>query len=222
MACTDPLKFRQLTRRRFVATLAPVFAAGFTATGALSTLYRPAAASAAAGSPAAQFIETMGDEVLSVLNRPGLNQVQAEAEFGRLFRQGFDIPTIARFVLGRYWNVATPEQRREFVDLFESMVINTYSRRFSDYSGEQFRITSVREETETDTVVVTEVAQPGNPEAAEVAWRVRERDAGFQIIDLIIEGVSMGVTQRQEFSSVIERAGGSIDALLDRMRTQTN
>ncbi|WP_366657881.1 ABC transporter substrate-binding protein [Fodinicurvata sp. EGI_FJ10296] len=177
-------------------------------------------ATAATGSDAARFIESMGDEVLSVLNRPGLNQAEATAEFGRLFREGFDIPTIGRFVLGRYWNVATPEQRRDFVSLFEQMVINTYARRFSDYSGERFRVTAAREETETDTIVVTEVSQPGNPDAAEVAWRVRDREQGHQIIDVIIEGVSMGVTQRQEFSSVIERAGGSIDALLERMRTQ--
>jgi phospholipid transport system substrate-binding protein len=212
----DPKPTRRalLTSSAQLATLAAFIASPLmTLRSAMATSHTAAAE---------RLIENLGDEVLSVLNRPGLTESEAIAEFSRLFRLGFDIPTIARFVLGRYWNVATPEQRRDYVDLFESMIIETYARRFDDYSGERFQIAGVREETESDTIVITDVLQPGNPEAVQVAWRLRHRDTGPQIIDVIIEGVSMGVTQRQEFASVIERAGGDINALLSRMREQVD
>ena len=56
----------------------------------------------------------------------------------------FDVPGIAKFALGRYWRTLTPEQQTEYTGLFEQMVVKTYADRFSDYNGEQFKVTGSR------------------------------------------------------------------------------
>ena len=191
---------------------------------AIALLVMPAGPANAGTDPdrAEEFINNLGEEVLEVLQRGELSESEAREEFGRIFRTGFDIPTIGQFVLARYWRQADSDQRREYIDLFEQMVIETYARRFREYSDEQFEITRTRPEGDRDVLVTTRVYRPGGGDSVEVAWRVRDRDDGPQIIDVIIEGVSMGVTQRQEFASVIERNNGSIDALLDQMRDHVN
>src|SRR5262249_26267570 len=127
---------------------------------------------------------------------------------------------IARFVLGRYWNLATPEQQRDYQRLFADMIVKVYSGRFSMYSGETLKVTGSRQESGSDSIVSSQILRPSGPPVS-VDWRVRDRNGDYKIIDVAVEGVSMGVTQRDEFSSVIQRGGGTVDALIKELRRRT-
>lgn len=174
----------------------------------------PAAGSAADTQGARGFIAQLGEQTLSVLRQGG-----GVDQFRQIFRAGFDIPTIGQFVLGRYWPAASPAQRQEYLSLFEEMVVQTYARRFGQYAGETFQVTSARPEGERDVMVDSQIVRPSGPPVT-VTWRVRDRGGAFQIVDVVVEGVSMGLTQRNEFSSVIQSGGGNIDYLLQAMRNQ--
>ena len=71
-----------------------------------------------------------------------------------------------------------------------------------------------------DTIVITEVRGQGRP-SVRVDWRVRGDDGTYKVVDVIIEGASMVITQRDEFASVIRRSGGNLEGLLARLRTTT-
>ena len=161
---------------------------------------------------ASHFVDVLGKDAVAVMATKDLNKTQRIERFRTMLRANFDIPTIARFVLGRYWNVATPEQQQEYFRVFEEMVVRSYANRFDTYSGETFHITSSRPEGEHDAFVVTEIQRPNGP-PINVEWRVRQREA-LGIIDVVVEGVSMSVTQRQEFATVIQSKGGDIGAFL--------
>jgi phospholipid transport system substrate-binding protein len=186
---------------------------------ALIWLLLVAAAPVRAADPAQaqSFIEGLGQRAVEILNEPDLDADRAVAQFRTLFRESFDIPTIGRFVLGRYWRTASREQQQEYLELFENMVVETYARRFTEYSGETFRVLGSRGEGEGDTMVQSQIVRPAGP-PIQVAWRVRERNGQFRIIDVSIEGVSMAVTQRNEFGAVIQRNGGRIEPLLETLR----
>ncbi|WP_286191899.1 phospholipid-binding protein MlaC [Roseomonas genomospecies 6] len=177
---------------------------------------RPAAAQSA-DPGATAFIQSMGNEAVATFSNKSLSREQAVQRFRTLLYQGFDVPYIGRWVLGRYWNSATPQQHDEYQKLFERLIVNTYADRFVEYSGETFRITGSRVEGEADTMVTTQIVRPSGP-PVNVDWRVRKRDAGYKIIDVVVEGVSMGVTQRQEFASVISQNGGRVEGLLQALR----
>jgi phospholipid transport system substrate-binding protein len=165
---------------------------------------------------ARQFIAELGDRTIEILEDDSLGLDQRIGEFRELFREGFDVATIGRFVLGRYWRQASEEQQEAYLDLFEDWIVQTYARRFSDYSGETFEIVDVR--PEGDDVQVTTRIVRGDAPAVDVAWRVRERNGTMNIIDVKVEQVSMLATQRDEFAALIQRNGGNVQALIDALR----
>jgi phospholipid transport system substrate-binding protein len=173
-----------------------------------------------AADDAAGFISDLGQRTVQILTTK-VPESEREAKFRALFDEGFDVPAISRFVLGTYWRTASDEQRRSFVTLFEVYVVHAYAVRFNEYSGQQLKVTAARAEGDDSALVQSIIAQPSGAPPLRVDWRVSKSDKGYRINDVVVEGVSMAVTQRQEFSSVIQRNGGQIDALLKLLREKT-
>ncbi len=183
-----------------------------------AVLLAPAPARATMDEPEARrFIEQLADETITLLRRQHVPSEQVAAEFEVLLKQNFAVDTIARFVLGRYWRLASEQQRNDYLNLFEDMVVQTYARRFGDYSGEQLEVAGSRPAGRQDVLVDTWVVQPQGGPPVSVTWRVRPQEERFRIVDVLVEGVSLAVTQRTEFSAIIQRNGGNIDALLQAM-----
>jgi phospholipid transport system substrate-binding protein len=168
---------------------------------------------------ASTFVQSLDDKAIEIITGKNLDVGERDRSFHDMFVASFDVPAIGRFVLGRYWRAATDAQKTEFLDLFERMIVKTYSARFDTYKGEQFTITGTRIDGDSAMVAST-FAQPSGP-PVKVAWRVIKTEGKLRIIDVMVEGVSMSVTQQQEFGSVIQRGGGRIDGLLETMRERT-
>lgn len=163
------------------------------------------------------FIQKLGDKAISTIAATEKDEEERLRQFRGLLSENFDVPGIGRFVLGRYWRVATPEQRDEYLKLFEESIIRTYARRFSDYSGETVEVERARRDGDDFILVESRIQRPtGGPIA--VTWRLLGEGESFKIVDVVVEGVSMSVTQRSDFASVIQSGGGNIEALLKVMR----
>jgi len=202
---------RQETTRRgaCAALLATTFAISFVPASGADT-HR--------GKDAGSFVASLAQEAIDGLTLAELEEGERVRRFRKLFAEGFDVPIIARFVLGRYWRVATDPERTEYLRLFNELVIQTYARRLSDYKAARLRVLSVsRPNEDNDVIVAVEGALAGQP-PVRMDVRVRQGSGSFKIIDLAIEGISMAVTQRDEFSSVIQRGGGRVEALLVSLR----
>lgn len=185
---------------------------------AVAFLLGMGAAPALAASDPAAFINTMGNQALAML-APAASTTQRAAEFRSLFRRDFDVPQIARFVLGPYWRVATPAQQQEFIRLFENYISLAYSTRLSHYAGDRLVVTGSRL-IPGGAVVESRVARSGGPPVG-IEWRLTRYGGTYKINDVVVDGVSMAVTQRSEFSSVIQRNGGEVEGLLAELRAKT-
>jgi phospholipid transport system substrate-binding protein len=172
----------------------------------------------AAGEGAKQFIVKMGDRGINFLGDASKSQEAKKAEFSSLLDQSFDMSTIGRFVLGTYWKSATPAQQTEYQKLFRKMIISVYSKRFSDYNGQKFDVRTAK--TDGKDTTVTSYIVPGSGPEVRVDWRVRNKGGNYKVVDIIVEGVSMAMTQRADFASVIQRGGGDIETLLTHLRGQ--
>jgi phospholipid transport system substrate-binding protein len=179
-----------------------------------------AAAPARAANDPAGFIADLGQRTIKVLASK-LSEGEREAQFRAIFDEGFDIPAISRFVLGQYWRTASEAQRQNFITLFEAYVVHAYAVRFNEYGGQQLQVVAARAEGDDSSLVQSRIAQPNGAPPLKVDWRVGKTAQGYKINDVVVEGVSMAVTQRQEFASVIQRNGGQIDALLKLLREKT-
>jgi phospholipid transport system substrate-binding protein len=167
---------------------------------------------------ASNFVASLGADAIQTITASNMNDSERVGQFRTLFIKGFDIPAIARFVLGRYWRTATPEQQQEFTRLFENMVVQTYANRFRDYSGQQLKVTGAREEGDGRAIVSSQIVHPGGGQPIRIDWRVAHSSDGDKIYDVIVEGVSMSVTEQQDFGSVIQRTGNGVDGLIAQLR----
>ncbi len=187
----------------------------------LALIAAPLASAHAAGE-ASGFINKLGTEALQVLSTKGVQSADGQAQFKQLLDDNFDVQGIGKFVLGRAWNTATPEQQADYQSLFKVLVEQIYTERFSGYAGETFKVLGEKPgNNDTDTIVNTQVVHTNGAPPVGVDWTVRREDGGLKIFDVVVEGVSMSVTQRSEFASVIQRNGGKIDALLQLLRQRT-
>lgn len=167
---------------------------------------------------AADFIRTLADDTLTVLQKSDIPPTERRQQFATLLEKGVNTEYMSRFVLGRYWRQASPEQRREFESLFKEYLLANLTNRLtgSEYDNQTFTVkTAVA--AGRDVLVRSEIQRVDGP-ALPVEWRVREFDQGWQIIDLKAEGVSLAITQREEYGSVAQRKG--VDGLLSALRKQ--
>ena len=174
----------------------------------------PLPTAAANTDDAIAFVQNLGDSVIEVLKSPETTPEQRHVKYQELLERGFALNTIARFVLGRYWRAATPEQQREYLGLFRLFVLEIYASRLDSYSGQSFTIVKAHPIGDKDTLVNTEVSQT-DAEPLRVDYRVRARQGSYKIIDVIVEGISLVRAQREEFASIIKHEG--FDGLLELM-----
>ena len=171
--------------------------------------------------PAVAYVRGIGNDVIAILgDRDNTTFAEREAAFRAVMVRGFDIPTVTRFVLGRHWKSATVEQRAEFSSIFLDFLTRVYAVRFDSYSygGETFTVLSVIADESGDTIVRTQVARPSGADPVGIDFRVRSKDGNYKVVDLYVEGISMLLTHRVEFSSVVNREG--IDGLLRALQAR--
>jgi phospholipid transport system substrate-binding protein len=168
----------------------------------------------AASDPVA-FVTNLGTQAIQVLG-PSVSPGQRLARFRELFHNDFDVPGIGQFVLGRYWRSTTPAEQQEFLGLFQEYIVEAYSARLGEYGGQPFRVTG-NHASGGDIVVTSQIIQK-NGAPMEVDWDLSDQGGTFKITDVYVGGVSMKVTERDEFGAVIQRNGGQVSALLVQLR----
>ena len=162
--------------------------------------------------PAVAFVQRLGDKALSSLTASNIAPAEREARVRSLLRENFDINTIARFSLGTYWRTANEAEKRDFLNLFEDLIVKTYAQRFAEYSGQAFKVIDSEPAGSKDTLVHSQILQKNGPPVT-VDWRIRPTGNSLRVIDVIVEDISMSVTQRSDFAAVIQQGGGSVSAL---------
>ncbi len=128
-----------------------------------------------------------------------------------------DVPLIARLVLGRHWRAASEPQRTAYLDAFRVYAVDSLAYRFARLGGGvSYRLLGRCVADGSDALVPIEVTLPNRPDPVRIEWRVRETDGAYRLIDVAVEGVSLVVSNRSEFNSVVNRQG--LDALIAQIR----
>lgn len=126
-----------------------------------------------------------------------------------------DIRTLSRWVLGKNWRIATPEQRDAFVLEFQELLLSTYLRQVKTYQGEVARFLPLRGEQKAGQAVVNaEIEQPNGP-IVHAIFRMRKAEQGWLIYDVSVEGISLVATHRSSFSREVR--DGGLDKLIARL-----
>ena len=197
-----------LVRRYWSGRALRYLAIGLLAWGVTAT-----APTAGAADDAKAFVQGIGDEVVKVLEQ-NLPRDKVGEQLNAIWLEAFDVDGIGRAVLGKNWKKATDDQRKSYMELFPKYVAKLYAIQFSDYSGETFVVKGSKP-TADGTVVNAEIGQP-NGEPIKLDFIVQSRGPGLKVTDVRVEGISLVVTKRSEFDSVVAQKG--IDGLIQALR----
>lgn len=171
------------------------------------------------GAPS-EFIRDLGRQAVAVLQSHGRDLEGREKAFRKLLAEKFDLTLIGRFSLGRYWRRANAAQRRDYLALFSEYVLQTYAAKLGGYAGEKLTVISETPlSNKRDFYVKSRIQRPSGP-PIKATWRVRVGKNGMRIIDILVESISMAITQRDQFAAVIRRNG--FDGLLAVLRARTD
>jgi len=165
---------------------------------------------------AQDFVQDLAETGIAFLSNPDLSQSGKTKQFKVLLERNFDLEKIGRYALGRYWRVATDKQKKEYQKLFKDMILNVYSDRFKEYKNQDVDIVSSNQKGK-NILVSSVIKDPEGPDI-KLDWVVRQNNGGYKVIDVLVEGVSMVITQRSDFASVIQKNGGEVQALIDMMK----
>lgn len=169
---------------------------------------------------AADFLDDLSRRGVQELTEPGLSVAEQERRFRVLIDESFDIPAIGRFVLGRHWHGASQAEQHEFLELFKDLLVRRFLPLFGKYSGEVLAAGTARPFGDRPDLVsvASRILRP-QAEAIQVDWRMRRLEAGgYKILDIVAEGVSIAVTLRAEYGSVLKQAGGDVGKLNELLR----
>jgi phospholipid transport system substrate-binding protein len=158
------------------------------------------------------FMNNIGAKVITLLTDKTISDQERGNQFQKILETSFDVNAVGKFVLGRYWNQATAEEKKRFLSLFKATTVASYATRFKDYNSEKFEVTGSRIESDGGVTVLSRIVRTKGPEIS-IDWKIFEKKGEPRIYDVILEGISMGITQRSEYASVIQQGGGRIQAL---------
>ncbi len=184
----------------------------------LSVLF-PLSVRAQSAEKAAAFVKSTGDRLVAVVNGPGSINAK-RAAMTQIINSDVDVEGIARFCLGRYWKQATPEQQKQYLALFHEVLVTNITSKLGEYQGVTFTMGRSRPQDE-EAVVSTTVVRPNNPPTA-VDWIIANPSGAAKIIDVVAEGTSLRLTQRQDYGSYLQHNNGNVDALIAAMKSQVS
>lgn len=208
MAIRSPaMASKRLDRRRLLL--------GLSVASVIALGWRPSRAAPTADQ-ARTLIEGVSAEVLAILSDDTLSDREKLDRLVVVLNGPIDLDLAARLILGRNWKIANDDQREQYLELFRAYALANLASKLNLYRGQKFEVVGAQTVGKKDALVTSRILNDGQP-PLQVDWRLRERDDGRLIaIDLIVEGVSLIVTLRSEFGSVIERQG--FDGLLAELR----
>ena len=165
------------------------------------------------------FVENLGKQVVEEVSNSSISDATRHENFKRLYLSTFDNYYISRFVLGRYWKTLDKNLQKQFVRSFNKYIVATYAPKFKGWEG-TFKATDSLLENNYYNVKMDIVNKDGP--TLKMMWKMYLNNNGeFKILDVNIDGVSMLVTQRAEFLSVIKNNPNGVKGLITAMEKKT-
>ncbi|MCV6599579.1 MAG: ABC transporter substrate-binding protein [Alphaproteobacteria bacterium] len=172
---------------------------------------------------AENVVSSLSGEALSFLSSRAdkeWDSAVVEKKFATLLEEYFNIDYIGKASLGQYWRKANSNDRKRYLDTFRENIVKVYSLRFKDYKEQTIKIVKSSVRGRGDVIVFSKILSLDNEQPPlDLNWRVRlQKDGSYRIIDLTVAGVSMLITQKNEYKAIIEKNGGKISALIEELR----
>ena len=152
-----------------------------------------------------------------------LNKEQRIEELKKIAEDTVDITGIGFYSLGKHRKNMSEEQKKEYSEVFKNYFLTSFSSRLAEYSNPVIEVNSKEKLNENYTIVSSTLAPTDKRPAIKIEWRIYTKNPDKPLIrDLIIEGLSLARTQKEEFNSIIQGANGDTNALIENLKNFSN
>lgn len=171
-----------------------------------------------------EYVRTNANDVLASLNAPDVTPADRRIKFQQYMDEFADLDAVARFSIGKYSRRFTPEELDAYTQTFRDYALAVYEFYFNEYKGEDVKVTGSTDRSTRDSIVDTKIIR-ADGEEMDVRWRVLKRNDAYQVVDIALnaEGnlIWLGIEQQAQFLSLLDKNGGSADALIKRIEAMT-
>tara|TARA_Y100000590_G_C15190981_1_gene814968 strand:- start:25 stop:630 length:606 start_codon:yes stop_codon:yes gene_type:complete len=169
-----------------------------------------------------EFISDLVTEVKSILGSD-VSQEEKSKKLGNLALENVDIKALALYTVGPYRKEMTENQLKKYHGLFEKYFLKSFTSRLTEYSDPKIEITGVEVKNPKYTIVQSKLLGTSEKPEVKIDWRIYTKNPERPLIrDLIVEGLSLARTQKEEFVSVIESNDGDVNKLFERLEEFIN
>ena len=164
------------------------------------------------------FVQSTVNRASQTLSKD-ISKKEKMLELQKLAKDTVDIKGIGFYTLGKYRKEITEQQKEQYSSLFESYFLKSFSSRLSEYSNPKINVVSKDKKNEKYTIVSSILVATKDRPEIKIDWRIYTKNPEKPLIrDLIIEGLSLARTQKEEFASIIKSNDGQIDALFENLQ----
>tara|TARA_A100001011_G_scaffold389913_1_gene472331 strand:+ start:709 stop:1311 length:603 start_codon:yes stop_codon:yes gene_type:complete len=165
------------------------------------------------------FIQELVDDAVKTLGDKSLTQEEKNNEIKKIAIENVDIKALGLYTLGKIRKNLDENTINRYQSLFEKYFLKSLTSRLSDYSSQKFEVTESEQKSSNYTIVKSKVAESVKSPEIKIDWRVFTKNPQKPLIrDLIVEGLSLARTQKEEFASILNSNNNDIDALINKLQ----
>ena len=160
------------------------------------------------------FIQELVDDALKTLGDNSISQEEKKDVIKKIAIENVDIKALGLYTLGKIRKNLDEETTRNYQNLFQKYFLKSLISRLNDYSSKKFEVIEAEQKSSNYTIVKSKIAETIKSPEIKIDWRVYTKNPEKPLIrDLIVEGLSLARTQKEEFNSVIQNNDGDLNAL---------
>ncbi len=169
------------------------------------------------------FISELVTEAINVLSDKSLSDEKKTNVIALIAKENVDIKALGYYTLGSVRKSLDQSILEQYNNLFEKYFLKSLTSRLSEYSDQTFEVTGSEQKSANYTIVFSNVKGATKSPEIKVNWRVYTKNPNKPLIrDLIVEGLSLAKTQKEEFASILNSNNNDVAKLLDRLKEFIN
>tara|TARA_B100002019_G_C21125108_1_gene525396 strand:+ start:320 stop:916 length:597 start_codon:yes stop_codon:yes gene_type:complete len=165
------------------------------------------------------FVNELVNDIVSVLSDTSTPVKDKNKKIEEIAKENVDISALGLYTLGSLRKTLDAEKLNEYNDLFSKYFLKSLTSRLTDYSSQKFEIIDEEQKSANYTIVNSKIASSDKNPEIKISWRIYTKNPEKPLIrDLIVEGLSLAKTQKEEFASILNSNNNDINALLNKLK----
>ena len=169
------------------------------------------------------FITELVGDAIKTLSDKNISKVDKSKKIETIALENLDIDALSMYTLGSARKTLDEETLKKYKSLFEKYILKSLTSRLTDYSQQKFEVISADQKSETYTIVNSKILEGSSQPEIKISWRVYTKDPAKPLVrDLIVEGLSLAKTQKEEFSSILNSNDNDMNILFSKLEEFIN